>query len=300
MRSPLALGLVGLLLVTVVGCADGSDGTDGSDGPPQSPTTPTTPTTPASPTSAAEAPSDDAPANGSTEYVALGDSYAAAPGVPPSDPVGGCFRSGGNYASLLATDLDLQLSDQTCSGATTGDVIERQVPAIGPGTRLVTLGVGGNDADLFVQLVTSCVGAAVACSEVAGERVAEVLPTIERNVGDVLDAVQQAAPDAQVVVVGYPDLLPERGECPDRIPLAAQDFAFVDGVVRDLSGALRRQAERRDLDFVDVYAASQGHDICADDPWVNGVQTSPEGVIPLHPLPAEQRAVADLIAPLVR
>ena len=50
-------------------------------------------------------------------YVALGDSYTAAPGVPQTEQGTGCLRSNGNYASLVAKRLKAEFVDVSCSGA---------------------------------------------------------------------------------------------------------------------------------------------------------------------------------------
>lgn len=54
------------------------------------------------------------------DYVALGDSYAAAPGVPEQTDAA-CGRSSANYPSLVAASRGARLKDVSCSGATTAD-----------------------------------------------------------------------------------------------------------------------------------------------------------------------------------
>ncbi len=56
-------------------------------------------------------PSTAAPGTGSPypTYVALGDSYTAAPGVPQTEQETGCLRSNGNYANLVANQLKSRL-----------------------------------------------------------------------------------------------------------------------------------------------------------------------------------------------
>mgnify|MGYP000464298674 FL=1 len=58
-------------------------------------------------------------------YVALGSSFASAPGlgrpVPGSPPEAG--RTDVNYPHLLARQLQLSLTDVTSSGATTADLL---------------------------------------------------------------------------------------------------------------------------------------------------------------------------------
>ncbi len=264
----------------------------------------------AEPSSSAASPGSPAPTgpDGSTappvgpQYVALGDSYAAAPGVPATSGAGGCFRSSGNYAQLLAARAGLTVTDVTCSGATTDDVLTRQVPSITPEAELVTVGIGGNDSALFTSLIQSCVGLADAdpdgtpCSDAVGARVDETIPRTEASIDRLFDAIAEAAPDARVVVVGYPDLLPTSGSCPDLVPLAEGDYPLLNEVTHRLSDALQTQAAAQGFDFLDLRGPSRGHDICSDDPWVNGVQVADDGTIPFHPFAAEQRAVARMIA----
>ncbi|WP_148612246.1 SGNH/GDSL hydrolase family protein [Nocardioides rubriscoriae] len=264
---------------------------------PSSPSTPATPATSGSPTTPA---SPSAPAVG-PQYVALGDSYAAAPGVPATSGADGCFRSSGNYAQLVAARTGLSVTDVTCSGATTQDVLTRQVPSLSAETELVTVGIGGNDSDLFTSLLQSCLGLASSdpggtpCSDAIGAQVDQTLPRTEADLGTLFDAIAEAAPDAQVLVVGYPRLLPTSGSCPDLVPLAAGDYPLLNEVTDRLSGALRTQASAHDFEFVDLARPSRGHDICSADPWVNGVSVAPDGTIPFHPFAAEQRAVAGII-----
>jgi hypothetical protein len=41
-----------------------------------------------------------------------------------------------------------------------------------------------------------------------------------------------------------------------------------------------------------MYAASAGHDVCADEPWVNGRRTDRDRALAFHPFPEGQEAVA--------
>jgi hypothetical protein len=44
-----------------------------------------------------------------------------------------------------------------------------------------------------------------------------------------------------------------------------------------------------------VWQASQGHDVCSADPWINGQRTDPTRAQQFHPFANEQAAIADLI-----
>ena len=98
-------------------------------------------------------------------YVALGDSYSAGPLIPTTDLAGGCARSDHNYPTLVADSVNARtFVDVTCSGADTRDLtgvqrpfgdsrVPPQLRSVTPDTTLVTLGIGGNDFDLFSTLV---------------------------------------------------------------------------------------------------------------------------------------------------
>jgi hypothetical protein len=59
-------------------------------------------------------------------YVAMGDSVAAAPGVPDPAPPAGCRKSTNDYPSVLARRLAATtFTDVTCSGATTENITSR-------------------------------------------------------------------------------------------------------------------------------------------------------------------------------
>lgn len=249
-------------------------------------------------------------------YVALGDSYTAAPLVPPTDTSTTCLRSGVNYPALVARAMPgTVLTDVSCSGASTDNArlpqrgltgsVPPQLDAVRRGTDLVTISLGGNDEGLFGTLLGGCtrLGAADSadspCTDRFSARVTPVLQTVRRNLARVIDDVHERASRARVLVVGYPQIVPESGTCAD-LPLAAGDYAFARSVNERLNDAVREAAEAADAEYVDVWSASAGHDICADDPWINGRVTSAERALAYHPLAVEQRAVADLVLETIR
>jgi lysophospholipase L1-like esterase len=267
-----------------------------------------------SPPSDVEPPVERPPA--ASSYVALGDSFTAAPFVPETDYADGCFRSSGNYPAILADALDLDLRDVSCSGADTGDVVGPQavgdgsaaVPpqlrAVRPGTDLVTVSIGGNDQDVFASLVQGCVrtsGGEESCSDTLEERYGDPRAVIEetrQRVADVLRGVQHRAPRATVVLVGYLRLASEEQGC-DLLPLTDEDRVLVADLERSLNDALRRAARDAGVRFVDMHELSEGHEICSDEPWVNGINTDQERALAFHPFTEGQEAVADALLGLV-
>lgn len=248
-------------------------------------------------------------------YVALGDSYSAGPLVPTSDLASGCLRSDHNYPSLVARRLHVaRLVDVTCSGATTRDLthvqrtfgdarIPPQLRSVTPATDLVTIGIGGNDLDLFGTLVRTCTGlrstdpAGAPCARRLARRGPDLTAatrTISARVTAALGAVRARAPRARVLLVGYLRLVPDRGSCP-LLPLATGDYAEGRRISRVLDRALASAARRARVGFVDMYDASRGHDICSPLPWVNGRTTDRDRALSYHPFEAGMRADADAV-----
>ena len=236
------------------------------------------------------------------DYVAMGDSFSAGPfiGTMRTDPEG-CARSRDNYPAFLADWLDVaSYTDVTCSAATTADLYAPmtmfnggttapQIDAVSADTDLVTIGMGGNDFGIYDSLIT-CQKPGLAVCPV------EQLRTDARKVaGRIEQAVRRitkVAPDAQVYVVGYPDILPTEGTC-----AAVGASADVLGPVTDVAGllnaSLRRGAEAAGASYVDMEAVSEGHDVCAKGrAWVNGPRFRAGIAAPFHPKINGMRAVA--------
>lgn len=247
----------------------------------------------AGPAVAQEAAPPPAPA---PTYVALGDSYTAAPLTGPGAgaPVG-CLRSANNYPHLVAQRLGLPLADVSCAGATTAAFDSAQVTgagtapaqyaALGPATRLVTVGIGGNDIG-FTEIVRTCLSALpfrTPCRDrwTAGgtdelrDRIAALGPAL----ATVLREVHRRAPDARVAVVGYPSLLPASGfGCYPVVPISPGDLTYLRGILTELDTRLARSAAAGDAVYVDTAGPSVGHDFC-QAPGVRWV----EGLLPLAP-----------------
>lgn len=246
-------------------------------------------------------------------YVALGDSYTAAPFVPSVLLANGCVRSTNNYPHVVARTLDLTaFVDVSCSGAQTKDMFVSQLPGVGPqldavtpDTDVVTLGIGGNDFGVFGTLVGFCTTlypsdpTGAPCRDVmradGRDRLLADVAQIRERVRAVIAAVKQRAPQAQVIVVGYPQFAPRHGSCPDLLPLARGDLRYANQVNQRLTLALRRAAAQQHVDYVDVWRASRGHDVCSADPWINGRVTDYTRAQAYHPFANEQAAVAALV-----
>lgn len=240
-------------------------------------------------------------------YVSLGDSYTAAPLVlnPVGDPIG-CGRSDHNYPSLVTRATGIaHFRDVSCSSATTRHMTEPQpvdlgtnrpqFDALGAQTRLVTVGIGGNDAGI--------VGAALKCTQLGilapagtacrsyhaspggGDQLADRVDATAPKIAATLQGVHARAPQARVLIVNYPAVAPRDGRsCHPLVPLSSDDMRYFDEILRRTNAMLAEQAAGNDAEYVDTYDESIGHDVCRlpGTRWFEGLlPTAP--AFPVHP-----------------
>ncbi|MGW3408786.1 SGNH/GDSL hydrolase family protein [Streptomyces sp. NPDC000888] len=262
-------------------------------------------------------------------YVALGDSYTSGPKIPPQtgDPAG-CDRSGRNYPSVVAKALGIKAADfrdVSCSGATITDLTTpqstdhgtnpAQLSALSASTRVVTLGIGGNDIG-FSSMMTKCVATGslfkladrltdvtdnAPCKEkyASGDtdEVAQKIRATGDRLARALTEIGRRAPEARVYVVGYPAILPAEGtRCGRELPLAPGDVSFLRQKQQELNTMLGERAQAAGATYVDTYAPSAGHDACspAGTRWIEPLRpSSPAAVV--HPNEHGERGMATAV-----
>jgi lysophospholipase L1-like esterase len=133
-------------------------------------------------------------------YVALGDSYAAGQAID-------CTHTATSYPLLLdrLPGVDL-VSDVSCAGATTTDIVASQLGALDKAVGLVTVTAGANDVDV-AGLYTVCAAdpASAACLAAIQARQAE-LPALFANLAAMYSRIAAASPQATILVTGYAPL----------------------------------------------------------------------------------------------
>lgn len=250
-------------------------------------------------------------------YVAMGDSYTSGPGIATQrSGSGSCTRSDHNYPSLVAAAIQpASFKDVSCSGATTAGITGTQygqppqIDAVDASTRLVTIGIGGNDAGL-IGAGSTCVflalfdGQGAPCKAVytytgtdtLRQSIATAQPTILRTV----QAVRQRAPQARILLVGYPNLLPpSKAQCDptvDDSAIADGDVPWLHGVNIEVNRAWAATAAAAGVEYVDAFTPGQGHDTCqrVGVRWVEGIANITNGA-PIHPNGDGMAAFARLV-----
>lgn len=237
-------------------------------------------------------------------YVALGSSYAAGAGIGPLQPGSQqrCQRTTNNYASLLARRLQLQLTDVSCGGATTANLLgpsnelPPQLDAVVASTRLVTVTVGGNDLDYMGALFGGSCRAGVVARP--GPCPPQVQPTaakyqaLEASLTAIASEVSRRAPQARLVFVQYLTAVPEK-TC-NATAITAEDAANARVIGRELATVTARVAKATGALLVPADQMSRDHTACGTEPWSHGLYEGydmQQGT-PWHPAPAGHAAIA--------
>lgn len=147
-----------------------------------------------------------APEQAASSYDALGDSYSSGTGTRSYINDGTqCLRSTSAYLSLIASAKGYALNFRSCSGARIADVTNTQLSALTSSTTHVSISIGDNDAG-FADVLTECAmpGWASNCNgkiDAAQSYINNVLPG---QLSTLYTSLRSKAPNAKVVVVGYP------------------------------------------------------------------------------------------------
>ncbi|AJE85469.1 MULTISPECIES: SGNH/GDSL hydrolase family protein [Streptomyces] len=211
------------------------------------------------------------------KYVALGDSYAVGPGTGtydnPDDP---CRRGPLTYPRLWAqAHSSYSFVEASCSGATTAELKAQQVPQLTADTTLATVQVGGNDVG-FVEVLKNCILTLDDKDCIAGVEAAKAAATgsLPGALADTYGAVKAAAPNAKVIVVGYPRLYTIGGDC-GILGLSDAERTALNSAADTLDGVLADQASKAGFSFLDPRSAFDPHSICSGgSQWVTSLEWS--------------------------
>lgn len=158
------------------------------------------------------------------------------------------------------------------------------------GTTLVTLSIGGNDAR-FADILAGCIRTITDCTApqyklTRGDGVIDPAPLVQyepyviglerTHLEAVYTAIHSRAPNAKIIVLGYPKLFQDN-------PAVCQALLPVDQAwMNQMSGALNQSISAAigvvkqndptiNIKFVDPTTVFLGHSICDSVPWINGI-----------------------------
>ncbi|MDH6114057.1 lysophospholipase L1-like esterase [Kitasatospora sp. MAP12-15] len=210
------------------------------------------------------------PANAaSVNYVALGDSYSSGVGAGSyTSSSGSCERSTNAYSQLWANaHAPSSYTSVACSGAVTSDVLNSQVSALSSATTLVSITIGGNDAGFASTMETCVLEGTSACLSAVNSAEAYAKSTLPGLLDQVYSAIHADAPNAHVVVMGYPELYQIGGNC--WFGIGDTSRSAINGAADALDSVIAQHAAKAGFTFGDVRSSFSGHEICNSDPWLN-------------------------------
>ncbi|HWC22719.1 MAG TPA: SGNH/GDSL hydrolase family protein [Flexivirga sp.] len=203
-------------------------------------------------------------------YVALGDSYSS--GVGAGDYIGSsgsCDRSPNAYSALWAQQHSpSSYTSVACSGAKTTDVIANQLSALSSSTTLVSITVGGNDEN-FAGIMEDCnVYGTDRCVSEINAAEADAKANLPGKLATLYNAIRSKAPNAHVVVLGYPEFYDLSNDC---VGLSQESRTAIDGGIDLLDSITSTAAGKAGFTYGDVRGSFTGHEICDSDRWLHSV-----------------------------
>jgi lysophospholipase L1-like esterase len=254
----------------------------------------------------------------------MGSSFAAGPGVGARDPESarGCARSAENYPHLVARMCGLALTDVTCSGATTRQILEEsqagqrpQISALRPETQLVTVTVGGNDISYVGNLLIWSAQDTrrlpllwrlllpILPKPTPDDEVDRALTKLPSQLTRIAEETRRRAPNAALVFVDYAAILSETDEIEESkqelLPLTAEHLQRGRYVAQRLAAIFVQVAEQTGGLLVRASEVTRDHGGGAADPWMEGfiLPGHPFAFDPIayHPNARGMRAVAESI-----
>ena len=207
------------------------------------------------------------------QLVALGDSYSSGPGTRTYYD-SGCQRSTYAYAHLVDVQRpNTELNMTACSGARTGDVLNNQLGPLTSSTRWVTITIGGNDAG-FSDVIIECAqpGWASNCDGAINTAQSYINNTLKGRLNLVYDAIKSRAPNATVIVLGYPRLF-MGVDCNGGTWFSSSEMTRLNQTADLLRTRISEQVATEGSRFVfkDAIPPFVGHAVCSSSEWINGL-----------------------------
>jgi lysophospholipase L1-like esterase len=204
----------------------------------------------------------------------------------------------GNTATLAqreaSWDPTLDFQFHACSGAETQNVNDGgagpnafginvagqfgEVSQISKGyltsnTTLVTLSIGGNDTG-FESILVSCY-LLPNCESANDGYVKTMQDKTDPSIRQTLDRIHVNAPNAKIVLVGYPELF-SNADCLSAVGIDGEEASSIDGLVakaRDMFESIASDFRNKGISvaFADPISDFYEHGICSASPYINGL-----------------------------
>ncbi|MFL5844294.1 MAG: SGNH/GDSL hydrolase family protein [Solirubrobacteraceae bacterium] len=213
-----------------------------------------------------------------------------------------CHRMGRAYPNQIRQQLGVAGSGflfVACSGATTADILRNaQYPlspvnvagghpqlqtvedfaAAGGAPDLITVGIGGNDAGFATIGYTYMTSACLEDDSFSDGVIATINGMVFRNVRDTLTRLRNDFPAATIAAFGYPAVIGDPADSCAGVNLLLWKMEeserrwLKEDVFAALNAAIADAAAEAGVTFIDITDATGGHELCTEDPYINGVR----------------------------
>lgn len=245
-----------------------------------------------------------------------------------SDDHNRCRRSTSSYADRIYSGNDFQggLTMVSCSGALLGADVggedfedegaiyqdnpqhtgeAPQIDALDEETSLVTMSIGGNDVGFASVLMDCMINGqrgipGFRCQEKWDDELGDRIEDLRPQLVELYRDMQERAPNARIVIMGYPRLFHEPPSEPLNNLLFTEDQIWMNQKADQLNAMLREAAREAGVEFIDPTSAFIGHGIGSDDPWLNDMDWGGPGISlydpgSFHPNAEGHAAMAELL-----
>jgi hypothetical protein len=243
-------------------------------------------------------------------YVALGDSYSSGEGIPPYfEPKNACHRSMEAYPAQIDVPFTTEPFEGAtgygwgflaCSGAVTSQILKNQLTTkpdksntnwlpLSSSTSLVTITAGGDDVD-FGGVLKFCYLKGNSCESDSFEGFSTLdawasaqFAALQPHLAALYKKVRSEAPNAKILVLGYPQLLPASDteqSCLKLQPglpgipgLGNDEQAFIRSADDQFNTTIANAVSDANVNatFLPVASAFAGHEVCGSlGEWING------------------------------
>lgn len=218
------------------------------------------------------------------DYVALGDSFSSGEGTFLYDRKDqNCHRGPAAWPRVLdrGSERLKLISHRACTGATTGDLVRTrgkgravgQIPSNAlPAVDVVTVTIGGNDVG-FGNIVVEC--RIADCSGTPQDsRFLAKLNVLSQNLREtVYPALKRAYPNARIIHVGYPGLVPPPRARPVNCGWLSKSEQDAGRTLVGLLNVTIKEAAAAfpGIEYVDATDVLKGHELCTRKSWVTPI-----------------------------
>ncbi|WNI22736.1 GDSL-type esterase/lipase family protein [Streptomyces sp. ITFR-16] len=199
---------------------------------------------------------------------------------------------------------DVELGFAACSGAMTknvayvpsgnspqkfgegqfNEVLQVDSGVLSNDTTLVMLTLGGNDEGGFANAMSQCILPTDCATDSFLPEKKAIIDRMIPDLTSVLESIATKAPNAQIVLMGYPELLSRTVKCTGSLWLDMTEVEalatlvnYADAEQKKAVDTLRTGSQKLKVEYANPVDAFVGHGGCDDPEWINKVVTGPNG-----------------------